>query len=128
MSCRTGRAPIWRFRLRAAFFTEKSTKTKTLLDIILDILYTENVYVSYQSKRRKDMKKVVSISLALLVCLSAVISLFVCYAETDVGDNTISYTDGETFTNPVANGADPFVFKDTDGTRSEERRVGKECL
>ena len=60
------------------------------------------------------MKKVFSLSLVLILCLSALISLLVCYAETDDGDNTISYTDGESFINPVANGADPFVYKEGD--------------
>ncbi len=72
------------------------------------------------------MKRFISLLLAVVMC-SAVFSagMFTSAETSNVSTGgassqsqgtVISYTDGKTFTNPVANGADPFVFKDTDGT------------
>ncbi len=78
------------------------------------------------------MKKLLSIALVLLTVLGCIPMTAVSFAQTEQlsvsenslpqaiatqsGDVTVSYTDKKTFQNPVANGADPFVFKDTDGT------------
>ncbi len=84
------------------------------------------------------MKKVLSLVLTLLTVLGCfpMASVSLSFAEqepsteqlavdsntvaegiyTQEGDVTFSYTDKKTFQNPVANGADPFVFKDSDGT------------
>ena len=72
------------------------------------------------------MKRLFCLCLALMMCVTLLPSQLVCVAaekESNVtvaddasGDVTVSYTDGKSFKNPVANGADPFVYKDTDGT------------
>lgn len=72
------------------------------------------------------MKKLLSMLLAVLMCVTVLpVTVFTSAQEesaatemqsVEQSDVTISYTDGKTFMNPVANGADPFVFKDTDGT------------
>ncbi len=77
------------------------------------------------------MKKFLSLVLVLLTVLGC-IPMTVAFAQeepliqdenglsgaiaTQEGDITLSYTDKQTFQNPVANGADPFVFLDDDGT------------
>ena len=75
------------------------------------------------------MKKLLSLLLVAVICLGALPAAMSISAEqksadatvgaepaSQTSDVTVSYTDGKTFSNPVANGADPFVFKDTDGT------------
>ena len=72
------------------------------------------------------MKKLISLCLALIMCMAVVPVSVIASADGEAvaaqtsgaSDNTvtISYTDKKNFTNPVTNGADPFVFKDTDGT------------
>lgn len=63
------------------------------------------------------MRKVLYPALVLVICLTLFAAGAVCYVQTYAAiDNTVSYTDGQSFTNPVANGADPFVYKDVDGT------------
>ena len=59
------------------------------------------------------MKRLICFALALLLCFT----LFACENDNITAEETEAETIlEETFINPVANGADPFVFKDTDGT------------
>lgn len=75
------------------------------------------------------MKRFLSMLLVAVMCVTALPATVLVSAEegqtvtapAETGEAqssgvTVSYTDGETFMNPVANGADPFVFKDSDGT------------
>ena len=74
------------------------------------------------------MKKAISILLCAIIvcgCMGYVFSAERAYVYADgnpsavsIEDDsvTVSYSDKKTFQNPVANGADPFVFKDKDGT------------
>lgn len=55
------------------------------------------------------MKRVIWFLFTLILC-------FVFFACRESAEHEETLTDTKTFINPVANGADPFVFKDTDGT------------
>ena len=77
--------------------------------------------------RRTEMKKLIAMLLVVIMCLSVIPASVIASAEEETAaadtpadaqssEVTLSYTDGKTFSNPVANGADPFVYKDTDGT------------
>ncbi len=70
------------------------------------------------------MKRIISLILCAVMCAAVMPASVFSYADGSAAeaasaspdDLTVSYTDGKSFTNPVTNGADPFVFKDTDGT------------
>ncbi len=78
------------------------------------------------------MKRLLSLLLIAAMCITLLPASVLVSAEQSISTGaealssaesaasgtelTVSYTDGKNFTNPVANGADPFVFKDTDGT------------
>ena len=57
------------------------------------------------------MKKLLLLIFTIVVCMA----LYACANKTPA-TTVETVTEPETFLNPVANGADPFVFKDTDGT------------